>query len=338
MDNNNKRNPNAYFDFIEGYTINSDDGRIYFTTVEPFGSYLRQVIGNDAVADNFVFQELYDSTKTIAKQIAEKDKFIITGQYKASREDEISLGAMNVPRGSVLVTAGGVTLIEGSDYSVDYYGGTVKILNKSLLDAGTPISVSLESNTEYGMQRKTLVGLNWQYDLSKNFVVGGTLLHLGEKPLTTKVSMGQEALNNTIWGLNLAYKSENMWLTNLVDKIPLIHATEPSSINFSAEYEQLIAGKNRGAQGKASYLDDFETTSSDIDISNPKEWMLSSVPSTFPESSYSNDVRYGYNRALLSWYYIDPLFTRRSSNLTPGHIKNDLEQLSDPDVREVYKT
>ena len=58
----------------------------------------------------------------------------------------------------------------------------------------------------------------------------------------------------------------------------------------------------------------------------------------FPESKYTNDVRYGYNRALLAWYYIDPLFTRRSSSLTPSHIKNDLAQISDPDVREIYKS
>ena len=338
LDNNNKRNPNAYFDYVSGYTIDPDEGRVYFTTVEPFGSYMREVIGNDAVADKYVFQELYDSTKTVAKQIAEKDKYIITGQYKASREDEISLGATNVPRGSVVVTAGGTTLTEGSDYTVDYSSGIVKILNKSLLDAGTSINVSLESNTEYGMQRKTLLGLNWEYDFSKNFVVGGTLMHLGEKPLTTKTSMGSEALNNTVWGLNISWKKESQWLTNLIDKIPLIHATEPSSINFSAEFAQLIAGKNKGTQGNASYIDDFESTSSDIDISNPKEWTISSTPSMFSESSLSGDVRYGYNRALLAWYYIDPLFTRRSSSLTPGHIKNDLTQLSDHDVREVYKT
>lgn len=338
LDNNNKRNPNAYFDYVSGYTIDPDEGRVYFTTVEPFGEYMREVIGNDEIADKYVFQELYDSTKTVAKQIAEKDKYIITGQYKASREDEISLGATNVPRGSVVVTAGGTTLTEGSDYTVDYNNGTVKILNKSILDAGTSINVSLESNTEYGMQRKTLFGLNWEYDFTKDFLIGGTFMHLGEKPLTTKTSMGSEALNNTVWGLNLSWKKESQWLTNMLDKLPLVHATEPSSINFSAEFAQLIAGKNRGTQGNASYIDDFESASSDIDISNPKEWTISSTPSMFSEASLSNDVRYGYNRALLAWYYIDPLFTRRSSSLTPGHIKNDLAQLSDHDVREVYKT
>lgn len=338
LDNSNKRNPNAYFDFVPDYTIDTQDGRVFFTSVEPFGSYLRQAIGDDAVADRYVFQELYDTTRTAARQIAEKNKYIITGQYKASREDEISLGATNVPRGSVVVTAGGMTLTEGSDYTVDYSSGIVRILNKSLLDAGTNISVSLESDTEYGMQRKTMMGLNWEYDFSKNFLIGGTLMHIGEKPLTTKVSMGQEALNNTLWGLNLAFKKESQWLTNALDKLPLLHCTEPSSINFTAEFAHLIAGKNRGAQGNASYIDDFETASNDVDISNPKEWTISSVPSMFAESSLSGDERYGYNRALLAWYYIDPLFTRRSSSLTPGHIKNDLAQLSDDDVREVYKT
>ena len=219
---------------------------------EPFGKYLRKVIGNNAIADKYVFQELYDSTKTVAKQIAEKDKFIIAGQYKASREDEISLGVSNVPRGSVLVTAGGQTLVEGADYTVDYNSGVVRILNKSLLSAGTSINVSLESNTDYGMQRKTLLGLNWQYDFSKNFMIGGTIMHLGEKPLTTKVAFGSEAINNTIWGVNLAFKKQSQRLTDWIDKLPFVNATQPSSINFTAEFAQLIAGKVQGAQGDAS--------------------------------------------------------------------------------------
>ena len=150
--------------------------------------------------------------------------------------------------------------------------------------------------------------------------------------------MGAEPLNNTLWGLNLSWKKQSQRLTDWLNKLPFIHCTTPSSINFSAEFAQLIAGKSRGAQGNASYIDDFENSKSEIDISNPKEWNLSSVPSMFPESKYTSDVRYGYNRALLAWYYIDPLFTRRSSSLTPSHIKNDLAQISDPDVREIYKS
>lgn len=337
LDNNNKRNPNSYFDFVEGYTIDAANGRIYFPVVEPFGEHLSKVIGNPEVAERYIYQELYDSTKIVAKQIAEKNKYIITGEYKASKNDEIQLGAMNIPRGSVVVTAGGMTLMEGSDYTVDYYSGIVKILNQSILDAGTPVNVSLESDTDYGLLRKTMVGFNWQYDYSKNFQFGGTLLHLSEKPLTTKVAMGSEPLNNTIWGLNMSWKKQSQWLTNMLDKIPILECTAPSNINFTADVAQLIAGANKHSQGNASYIDDFENAKNCIDISNPMEWSLSSVPSMFPESKLSNDLRYGYNRALLAWYYIDPLFTRRSSSLTPSHIKGDLKQLSDPDVREVYQ-
>ena len=338
LNNNNKPGANGYFDFVEGYTIDPSAGRVYFPVVEPFGKALAQAIGNPAVAEKYVFQELYDSTRTVARQIAEKNKFLLTGEYKASRNDEIQLGAMNIPRGSVVVTAGGQTLMEGSDYTVDYNSGIVRILNKSILDAGTNINVSLESNTDFGMQRKTMFGMNFQYDFSKEFQVGGTFMHLGEKPLTTKVAMGSEPLNNTLWGLNVSWKKQSQRLTDWLDRLPLLHCTAPSSINFTAEFAQLIAGKSRGAQGNASYIDDFENAKSEIDISNPQEWNISSVPSIFPESKLTGDVRYGYNRALLAWYYIDPLFTRRSSNLTPGHIKNDLAQLSDPDVREVYKS
>ena len=339
LDNNNKHNPNGYFDYVEGYTIESSSGRVYFPVVEPFGKSMSKAIGNKLLSERYCFQELYDSTRTVARQIAEKNKYIISGEYNATKNDEIQLGSTNIPQGSVVVTAGGVTLTEGSDYTVDYNSGVVKILNKSILDAGTNVSVSLESNTDYGMQRKTMLGLGLQYDFSKDFQIGGTVMYLGEKPLTTKVSMGSEALNNTIWGLNMSWKKESQRLTDWLNKVPFFHCTAPSSINFSAEFAQLIAGKNRGTQGNASYLDDFEQTKSEIDVSNPVEWTLCSTPTShFPEGKLTNDVRYGYNRALLAWYYIDPLFTRRSSSLTPGYIKTDTKQLSDPDVREIYKS
>ena len=337
LDNNNKRNPNGVFDYVEGYTVHAATGRIYFPTVEPFGSTLRQYFASDAEAEPYLYQELYDSTHTQAKQLAEKNKYVLVGEYKASKNNEIQLGSMNVPRGSVVVTAGGMTLTEGTDYRVDYASGVVTILNQSLLDAGTPIQASCESDTEYGMQRKTMFGVNWEYAFSKDFSLGGTFMHLGEKPLTTKVAMGSEPLNNTLWGLNLTWKKESQWLTNMLDRLPILHCTAPSQINFSAEFAQLVAGSVKGTQGSASYIDDFENAKNEIDISQPTEWTLCSTPSMFAESKLTNDVRYGYNRALLAWYYIDPLFTRRSSSLTPGHIKSDLKQLSDPRVRDIYK-
>ena len=338
LDNNNKLHPNGYFDFVEGYTVS--DGRVFLPSAEPFGAYLRKQLQNSGLpaseAEKYVFSELYDSTKTVAKLIAEKDKYMLVGQYKGSSANVISLGAYNVPRGSVVVTAGGVVLTEGSDYSVDYSAGEVTILNQSIIDAGTNVSVSLESDTDYGMQRKTMLGLNWEYEISKNLQIGGTLMHLHEQALTSKVTMGEEPLSNTIWGLNINWKQESQWLTSMLNKIPFLHVKQPSYISFTGEFAQLIAGTAKGTQDNASYVDDFENTKSYLDMSNPKEWTLSSVPSMFPESSDKTGVSSGYNRALLAWYNVDPIFTRRSSTLTPAHIKSDLNQLSNHYVREVY--
>lgn len=245
---------------------------------------------------------------------------------------------MNIPQGSVRVTAGGMTLVENSDYTVDYTLGVVTILNQSIIDAGTAISVNLESNTLYSMQRKTMMGLNFTYDFSQNFSFGGSIMHLSEKPLTSKVAMGDEPLSNTLWGVNASWKKESQWLTNMLDKLPFVTATAPSSINLGVEFAHLIPGHAKGLQQNASYIDDFESTQNGIDLRQPSYWMLASTPSPlFPEATCSNDISYGKNRALLAWYHIDGLFTRRNSSLTPTHIKNDLNQLSNHYVREVYE-
>ena len=338
LDNNNKAHSNGYFDYVEGYTVTN--GRVFFPVAEPFGKHIYNYLTSKGVtadqASKYAFTELYDSTKTVAKQIAEKDKYVLMGQFRGTSANVISLGAYNIPQGSVVVTAGGVTLAEGTDYSVDYSGGEVTILNQSIIDAGTSVNVSLESNTDYAQERKTMFGLNWEYDISKNFQLSGTFQHLSEQPLTNKVNMGSEPLNNTIWGLNINWKKESQWLTNMLDKIPLLHLTQPSSISFSGEFAQLIAGQSHGTQDNASYIDDFENTKNTIDVSTPTSWIISSVPSMFQESNDKNTLRSGFNRSRMAWYTIDPLFTRRSSSLTPGHIKSDLDQLSNHYVREIY--
>ena len=340
LDNNNKAHSNGYYDYVEGYTVSN--GRVFIPKVEPFGSYMRDYLVKNGVAadaaEKYAFTELYDSTKTVARQIAEKNKYLMVGQFKGSSASVISLDAYNVPQGSVVVTAGGVTLTEGTDYSVDYNAGEVTILNQSIIDAGTSVNVSLESNTDYAQTRKTMFGVNWEYDFSKNFQMSGTLQHLSEQALTTKVSMGSEPLKNTLWGVNLNWKKESQWLTNVLGKIPFLHLTQPSQISFTSEFAQLLAGEAGGTQDNASYIDDFENTKNGIDVMTPTSWFISSVPSLNFKEDYNDKtgLTSGFHRSRLAWYCIDPLFTRRGSSLTPGHIKSDLKQLSNHYVREVY--
>ena len=280
LDSNNRPNPNGVFDFVEGYTVSN--GRVFFPMVEPFGRGLKnQLIARgmeSLLAEKYSYSELYDTTKTAAKQVAEKNKFIMTGQFQGSSNNVISLGAYNVPQGSVKVTAGGADLVEGVDYTVDYSAGEVTILNQSIIDAGTSVNVSLESQSDYSMERKSMFGINWEYDFSKDFNISGTLQHLSEQSLTSKVAMGAEPVSNTLVGFNVSWKKDSQWLTDMLNKIPFLHVKQPSHIQFTGEFAKLFSKIASGTQDNASYLDDFENSTYNINLLTPTSWQLSSAP------------------------------------------------------------
>ena len=338
LDQKNNASPDGRFDFIEGLTVYASNGRIIFPVLEPFGSHLAAMLGNDEkLTKKYCFPELYDSTLIVAQELSEKNKFHLTGKYKGTNGSEIRLGAMNVPRGSVTVTAGGATLIENVDYTVDYTMGTVTILNTSILESGTNVDVKLENQSTFSMQRKSLFGAHLEYEFTKDLVIGGTIMHLRERPLTTKVNTGSEPLANTIWGVNGSWKTEMQWLTNAIDKIPWITATAPSTFQLSGEFAHLIPGHTNdvGKVGTA-YIDDFESTTTNIDVHYPSYWFLASTPTVFDESKDINRTSYNKNRAHLAWYTVDPIFGYPQTN-TPAHIKNDLVALSDHRTRIVYQ-
>ena len=338
LDQKHNASPDGRFDFIEGLTVYASSGKIIFPVLEPFGSHLAKVLGNDErLTKKYCFPELYDSTLIVAQELSEKNKFHMTGKYKGTNGSEIRLGAMNIPRGSVTVTAGGATLIENVDYTVDYTMGTVTILNTSILESGTNVDVKLENQSTFSMQRKSLFGAHLEYEFNKDLVVGGTIMHLRERPLTTKVNTGMEPLANTIWGVNGSWKTEMQWLTNAIDKIPWITATAPSTFQINAEFAHLIPGHTRdvGTVGTA-YIDDFESTTTNIDVHYPSYWFLASTPTVFDESRDVNKPSYNKNRALLAWYAVDPIFGYPQTN-TPSHIRNDLAALSDHRTRIVYQ-
>jgi len=331
----------GFFDFIEGVTVMSDRGKIIFPFVEPFGSHLKKMITSTAVASKFVFQELYDSTQTIARQIAEKDKFELKGRYSSASGSVIRLNATSIPQGSVKVTAGGVPLNENTDYLVDYNMGTVTIINSALIESQTPISVSLENNQFFGFQTKTLIGTHLDYRASDKFNIGGTILHLTERPYTQKVNYGEEPISNTIWGLNTSYKTESQLLTKIIDKIPLLNTKAPSSISAFGEVANLIPGHSKAISSAGnSYIDDFEASEIPLDLKAFNAWTIASVPQgqdlLFPEAKLNNNLTSGFNRAKIAWYVIDPLFLRNGSS-TPEYIKQHADEQSSHFVREIYE-
>ena len=331
------------FDFIDGVTIDRANGKIIFPVREPFGSNLRRKFdpSETAFINKYVFQQLYDTTKNAAQQVPEQNKYFIQGSYQSTSSSEFSLNAINIPPGSVVVTAGSTVLTEGSQYTVDYNIGRVKIIDESYLNSAVPIKIKLEAAQLFNLQTKTFLGTRLDYKFSDKFTIGGTALRLSERPFTQKVNIGEEPISNSIYGLDGNYQADSRFLTNLVDKIPFIETKENSQITLSGEYAYLQPGHSRqlnvpGNKTGISYLDDFEGSKSIIDLKNAQQWFLSSTPQTFPNAGVSNREN-GFDRAQLSWYSIDQLFYQKNNNISPRHIRDDKEQLSNHYVRQVLE-
>ena len=351
--NNDPQNKgDGFFDFVPGVTVIPQNGKIIFTKVEPFGSYLFETLrlnGSEnyegdqttynANQSKYVYRSLYKSTKTAALQDSEKNKFLMRGRYKSSGSSGIPIGAFNVPRGSVKVTAGGRVLVEGVDYTVNYQIGTVQILDPSLQASNTPIQVSVENNAVFGQQTKRFTGINVEHQFNENFVLGATVLNLNERPITQKANYGSESINNTIFGFNGNYSTEVPFLTRLANKLPNIDTDVASNLSLRGEFAYLKPGAPKGTDFESevtSYVDDFEGTQNGISLLSPQSWFLSSRPKGLgrvyteggeDELGYQN----GFDRAHLNWYTVDPIFY---SSQRPGSITDD--DVSDLYARRVF--
>jgi cell surface protein SprA len=293
------------------------------------------------VVDQVAFKELYDSTKTAAQQIPAKNRFSFRGEYQSSISSDIPLNALNVPQGAVTVTAGGINLVEGTDYTVDYNLGRVKILNTGILESNTPIKISIESNSVFGFQARSMMGAHYNYRFSDKFNLGGTWMRMMERPVTQKVDIGSEPFKNNILGVDLAYRTDVPFLTKLVDILPVISTNQKSTFSFTGEFAHLIPGQPRAInKDGTSYIDDFEGSQSTIDLRAITSWRLASIPQgqpdLFPEAVNQN-LSAGYKRSKTCWYLIDPLFYQ-SNSLTPQHIKDNPEMLADSRMRLVNQT
>lgn len=352
---NNQQFSDGLFDFVPivyngqkaetGGTINTKNGRVMFSTVEPFGRTLAKKMQDkgipDVVINNIAYTELYDSTQTAAQQIPSKNRFVFKGEYQSSVSSDISLNALNVPEGAVKVTAGGIALTEGVDYTVDYNLGRVKILNTGILESNTPIKISIESNSVFGFQSKSMVGTHFEYRFNKDFKIGGTWMRMMERPVTQKVDFGSEPYKNNVLGFDINYRTEIPWLTKAIDFLPGISTKEKSYMTFKGEFAHLIPGTPKAiSKVGISYVDDFEGSQTTIDLRTQSAWRLASTPQgqsdLFPEGELKT-LDNGYKRSKIAWYLIDPLFYA-ANNLTPDNIKNDPALTSDSRVRQVLQT
>ncbi|MFN8355699.1 MAG: cell surface protein SprA [Spirosomataceae bacterium] len=328
------------FDFVEGTTVDSRNGKIIFPVLEPFGSNLRKQFDADEsyLVEKYVHDKLYRSTLIDAQQVTEKNKFFLKGSFQAGSGAEITL-PYGVDANSVQVSSGGAALSPSQDFQVESGSGRVRITNESIMNSGREIIIEYEQPDLFNNQIRTLLGGRFDYTIGKDVHLGATVLKYKETPPANlrRVAIGNEPTNNTIIGVDAAIRKKSEFLTRMLDKLPLLSTKETSAFEFQGEYAQLFAGVAPRVQNN-SFIDDFEGARTIYDLTRqPTLWRLGSTPKTFPQGSLANPLEYGYRRAKLSVYTVDNTFYGlgggfgfEPTNITQQDLSNHYEKQVQP--------
>lgn len=313
--------PDGNFDYIENATVNSRNGVIVFPVLQPFGDDLedefreRDPANVNALSSKYAYNDLYTNTQNQARQKTSRNKFFLNGQFESSVYGDIRLRAFDVDENSVSISVGSIVLQPGTDFTVN--NGMVKILNEGALASGNDIIVKYESPEYFSFRQKSLLGTRLDYEVNEDFTIGGTVMHLSERPLLTRVNAGDEPIKNTQVGLDVNFKDDSRILTKAVDKLPIIQTKEESNVAINWEGAMLKPGASKliNTDGGTAYLDDFEGSANFIDFTSQTTlWNISSAPRRLGDAitDYqdweSDSLDHLYHRGKLSYYRIDRTF------------------------------
>ena len=330
------RTPDDLFDYLNNYSIIPGEGLLVFPYLEPFGHRMEDLINASGLPEEekklareaYVFRDLYTKKQINAVRNTKLNVYRIQGSFKGGIPSSYDLGTFaGIVQGSVRVTSGGVPLTEGTDFVVDYGGGTVTIINNAYLTSGRDIAIEHEENALINLQKKTLLGARLDYSTDERYEIGGTVMRMKQKSITDKFRIGEEPISNTIWGVDGSLEIEPRWLTRAIDAIPLLQTKETSSISIQGEFAQLLPGRSltnafkderrdlrrqgrdfyADEHGGTSYVDDFEGFENSLRLTRPGAWFLSSAPvvGALPDDSDAGGELSNDQRGVMGWYTLN---------------------------------
>lgn len=305
--------PDGKIDFLPGLTVDPVRGEIIFPTLEPWNSGLRSIYltfpnTDPAKIEPFLFPEVYDTTKTIARQ-SQRDKILIVGTTRGTSSAVYNLG-FNVVPGSVRVLLNGQPMTKGPDYTVDELSGQVRILKEEALIPGAKVDIDYERQDLFSFASKTLLGVRGEAALGKETFLGFTLLTLNQQTLSDKVRIGEEPINNTMFGFDARTRLDVPFITDALNTLPFIQTKEKSTLTIQGEGAMMIPDPNTKKSTiptdnelGIAYIDDFEGSRMFIPLQTAYSvWRLASVPATLPTFAAANDSMMNSRRAKLNWF------------------------------------
>ena len=238
--------------------ISYASGELFFPDLQPFdpiSSDYQQVMPKDKRVP-----AIYDTT--VQSVINAQSNFYIEVKSQ-TRASEYRLG-MNVIENSEEVILNGSRLQRGIDYTIDYFTGTLRILNEQATQANANLDVTYESNQIFQIDKKTVMGARAEYGLWEDSFIGATFLYLNERTLEQKIRVGKGPMQNMVWDVNTSLNIKPFFLTRFANLLPFVDTRAPSTIKFEGEIAQINPNpntrnnENTGDDNGVAYIDDFE--------------------------------------------------------------------------------
>ncbi|MCX6149577.1 MAG: cell surface protein SprA [Ignavibacteriales bacterium] len=340
----NVAGPDSKFDFLPNRTIFVETGEIIFPVLQPFGAQFPKNL-----TDSLRYDAVYSMTTTFAQREGTKDRFLITGKYSAASSSTFNLGFTGIVENSVKVRLGGLDLKEGTDFVVDYNVGQVTVKNPAALVPGADLKISYEQNDLFQLASKTLIGLRGEFNFSQKTILGFSALNLNQQTLSDKVRIGEEPLNNSIYGLDFKTAVDLPFITKGISY--LIPTRTMSSFSVQGEFAYINPDPNTkkstisGDLGKSiAYIDDFEGTKKTIPIGlSYTAWHEPSVPNSLPfikDSAKSVQMFYKGK----SWWYtripsdvsVQSIWGKRKQVAKGDELVTVLDYVFDPKQKGTY--
>lgn len=338
-----------------GITLDAATGRLMFPYLEPFGNRIRTILDgavDDTVRNTLSFTELYQIKQQDARVNSKNGNYLISGVSSGGVSGTFTLG-FGLVEGSVKVFANNVELTEGSDYEVDYSFGSLNILNDKFLAPGQEIEVEFENNQFSIIGQKNFTGVRAEYTVNEDIKIGSTFFKLKEQPLSDKIRIGNEPINNSVLGLDAKAQFDTPWLTRFIDKIPLLQTKTPSNFSFTGEFAQIrpgVAQTNavqeaidngdlfKDEENGLVFIDDFEGAEYSISFLNPTRWNLAAAPAALPgyslDESYFIDDSFQTSQELIN----KKARTDLRAQFSWYSIPRNIESVSREDVTEESRT
>lgn len=295
--------------------FNAQRGEITFPSLEPFREGLREYFaakGNAQLAEQYVFNEVYDTTEIAARLVTAKDRFLIVGEGTGTSSGSRIPLAYQLAPGSVRVTLDGMALREGVDFMVDYNSGTLSLLNPRAQLPNANLNVEFEKNDIFNLTTRTLLGLRADMRLftkrRMNGSIGMTMMNYDQAAIIDRVLPGQEPNSNFMMGFDAKFNAELPWLTSALNALPGVDTKEKSTFTFNGEWAMVSPTPNKrfstveSDQGKAvAYVDDFESARRYLGFGlTPTTWVHSA--SAKDSSLWDSDTTARKYRGKMFWY------------------------------------